>query len=283
MENAILYRWDSQNAGIPDPIRSDKAKVLQEKIAQMFPDYASIIKVLPIKFPIKFDKTQVQITNADYLSSSMGVGGQILGFLTYSFGQEKKGFLNYTTFNSSQYAFRNDSHPNLFILTGTSIEKVKDKIYKIKTTDLDDRIKPCDGIVKFYPLGSLMDDAHRNNAEINFIGNGVNFDGFMIKFKDDSVKKQALEEDSSSEEESQSALPSLFIRRGGVKRLREELREVPIGFERILDDLSMSDKIGSIPFKEIDFDMCPPKGGRKKTKRSHKPRKSRNAVRTQKR
>lgn len=259
MNGDILYRWDKPEAGVLDPTRQIKANDIQKIIYTSFPEYTNIIKVFAIKFPIK-SSGKSQISNEEYLSTSKGSGGHIVGFLNYKVGQEAKPILNYTTFMGSQLAFKDFSHPNLFIIPGSGIQKVSDKLYSITTTSLEDIIKTCDGIVKFYPLGSLMDAAHRNMAEVDFIGNGIEFEGFMIQFK------ESEEEEEEEEDEPVFKRPSLFLK-GGMKRGREELREVPSKFDSILDQISKLDPIQKIQYKEIAFDSCPAKAGRRKTKR----------------
>jgi hypothetical protein len=269
MKDHILYRWDRVEAGTPDPSRDAKATELKTKIDEMFPKYKENISVSSVKVPITTKGRQV-ISNREYLSTSMGVGGHIIGFLVYKLGQENFPITYYTTFNSSQFAFRDAKHKKLFVIPGSSITKSKDKLYRIKDTSLDNTIKPCDGILKFYPLGSLMPEPNTNNAEVDFTGTGE-LDGYMISFGDEEPEEE-------EEEEEESPVYDPFIRRGGAGKTYRKDVGVPPNFSKFLDFLWGEDRVPKdIVFNEIEFDRCPVKAGKRlKTKR-------RNPKKTQKR
>lgn len=261
MKDHILYRWDSPTTGTPDPSREAKAAELKAKIDEMFPKFKDNISVSSVTVPIEYAGRK-QISNEEYLSSSMGVGGHIIGFLVYKLNQENYPVLYYTTFNSSQFAFRDGKHKYLFVIPGSGITKVNNKLYSIRRTALEHTIKPCPGVLKFYPLGSLMPEPNTNNAEVNFIGSGK-LEGYMISFGDD--------EDEEEEEDHEDKRPAYdpFLRRGGAGKTYRKDVGVPPNFSKFLDFVWGEDRVPKdIVFKEIDFDACPAVGAkRSKTKR----------------
>lgn len=280
MKDHILYRWDKSGTGTPDPSRDAKAVQFKAKIDEMFPKFKENISVTSVKIPIT-SKGREQISNEEYLSSSMGVGGHIVGFLIYKLGQENYPILYYTTFSSSQYAFRDENHKRLFVIPGSSITKIKDKLYGITSTNLEQTITPCDDILKFYPLGSLMPEPSTNTAEVDFIGNGE-LEGYMISFGDEEPEKKE-EETDEDEDEYPSKRPNLFIRRGGAKTFRSDAG-VPPGFSKFLDFVWGEDRIPKdIVFNEIAFDKCPTKAGRRlRTKRRNSKKSQKRRLNTKK-
>lgn len=283
MKDHILYRWDSSKAGEPDPSRNDKAAEFKVKLDGMFPKFKENISVTSVKIPIT-SKGRQQISNEEYLSSSMGVGGHIIGFLMYKLGQEQIDVFQYTTFGASQYTFRDSRHKSLFIIPGSSITKIKDKLYGIKSTALEDTITPCEGILKFYGLGGLMPLPNTNNAEIDFIGNGE-LEGYMIAFGDEEPEEKE-ETDEESEEEDRSKRPTYdpFIRKGGAGKTFRSDVGVPPGFSKFLDFIWGEDRIPKdIEFNEIAFDKCPVKGGkRSRTKRRNSKKSQKRRLNTKK-
>ena len=284
MNDSILYRWDRPEAGRPDPGRLAQANALETEIFKILPKYAHTIKVTAVKVPILSNSAN-EITNREYLSSTMGVGGHIIGFLKYEKGQEDIAILQYTTFYGSQQAFRGSNRP-LFIIPGSSITAARARLYDVTGATLDNTIKTCDGVVKVSRLGSLMPEPSTNTAEINFVGNGVEFDGFMITFGDETkdilapgvdVKKPRPDSDSEDDDESPK-LPPLtgFMTRGGMLlgKMVRSTAGVPESFSKVLDYIWETDRVPrDFTLPDIAFDKCPPggAGGKRSTrKRSRK-------------
>lgn len=290
MQKYIYYRWDGPSLGDVDDSRSVQAKNIQNVINTNFPGKEEIIKVTPVKIKINSEGKR-EITNRQYLDASMGVGGHIIGFLNYNAGQEPTPTFNYTSFSSSQYAFRM-TPKYLYLLTGVSFpDSIKSITYHVSNSELDNIVKYCPGKLKFDKLGSLMPDSSANTAEVNFVGK-VDLDGYRIDFGDiptasaSSSQARSSEDDDSSAEESSSegtAPPAnrsaLFIpnrpspakirRTGGqLKRGREE-SGVPTDFSKVLDVIVTSEGISGFIHEEktISAEECEPRGGKRKTRK----------------
>lgn len=260
MDADILYRWDKKEAGIPDPTRSAQANEIVASINAKYPECSGTVKITAVKFPIQSDPRK-QISNREYLSESMGVGGHIVGFLRYKNLQERGNPLQYTTFQSSQIVFRNLNHPHLFVIPGSGIEKVRNNLYSITHAGLDDTITTCPNVLKFTCLGCLMPAPQTNTAEIDFVGNGVSLEGYMIEFEQDEEEEEEDEEDEPPR------------KKGGMKRSRDDCeRMIRTDFSTILNEISVRDSIRSrgLVFPNIAFDECPAAGGRRKTKKIKK-------------
>lgn len=117
------------------------------------------------------------ITNQQYLSTTKGEGGHIIGFLEYFKGNEAiaDSLLNYATLKSAMSAFMDEKHPDLIILDPNQLfellwEKklVEAQLEPSNEDALSQVIQPKQGVIKFARLGRLM--TPQNNAEINFIG-----------------------------------------------------------------------------------------------------------------
>ena len=117
------------------------------------------------------------ITNEQYLSTTKGEGGHILGFLEYFKGNEamSDSLLNYATLKSAMSAFMDEKHPDLIILDPNQIfellwegKLVEAELETNNEDALAQIIQPKQGVIKFARLGRLM--TPQNNAEINFVG-----------------------------------------------------------------------------------------------------------------
>ena len=273
MQNHILYRWDYQDLGIDDPTRNDRAAAIQSEIKEMFP--SNRISVSPVKINIRSSRNS-QVDNETYLSYTRGVGGHIVGFLTYEKGQETHpALLNYTTFSSSQYAFRDKRH--LFIVGDSGISPIKDRIFRVTDSSLEKTIATCDGILKYDQLGMLMPQP--NGAEVNFVGNGVPMNGFRITFGDEVERPLPGEEEEEEEEEEYEDEAEKYKKpfRGFIGRGKEEKKEgVPGYFYKILDSIWDSDKItvSNEELTKIRSDECPGGGRRRSRTRRSKTKKS---------
>ena len=284
MNDSILYRWDVPEAGIPDHDRDPMADKLKIEIDKLLPKYNVNIKVDPVKIRMTSARDK-QITNREYLSHSMGVGGHIIGFLKYVKGQEFQPILEYTLFHRSIDSFRKPGR-YLFIIPGSSITNIRDRMYDVTDASLDNTIVTCDGIIKVSQLGSLMPSGSANTAEINFVGNGVSIDAFMITFGDEDNAKKVAEEESTKvpktlsddedeeeeEEEEEKPKSDPFIRRrgGGPGKLYRTEAGIPPDFYKVLDDIWEKDRVSAdLTLPTIGAAVCPGagSGGRKKKTR----------------
>ena len=115
--------------------------------------------------------------------------------------------------------------------------------------------------IKIYMSGCLMPAPQTNTAEIDFVGNGVSLEGYMIEFEQDEEEEEEDDEDEPPR------------KKGGMKRSRDDCeRMIRTDFSTILNEISVRDSIRSrgLVFPNISFDECPARGGRRKTRKSSK-------------
>jgi len=123
-------------------------------------------------FEIKSSGKRI-ISNKEYLSTSKGAEGQIVGFLEYDPEREidDERALHFTTITGGITAFQDKNHPDLIILNPWSLFELAWESKLVESTNgytINDTIQPTPGVIKFARLGSLMPVP--NDAEINFIG-----------------------------------------------------------------------------------------------------------------
>lgn len=123
-------------------------------------------------FQIKSNGKKI-ISNKEYLSTSKGSGGHIVGFLKYDPEKEKieDSVLGYTTIKGALTAFHDTKHPDLIILDPWNLFELiwENKLTHCVNYTLEDTIEPNSETMKFAELGTLMEPP--NTAEVDFIGN----------------------------------------------------------------------------------------------------------------
>ena len=131
-------------------------------------------------FEIKSSEKRV-ITNREYLSTSKGTGGHIVGFLRYDPHMElhHENVLGFTTILGALSAFYDKNHPDLIILNPSYIADLlwEGKLVESSASELDQIIYPSTDVIKFAELGRAMDVP--NTAEIDFVGD-IKIPAFVI-------------------------------------------------------------------------------------------------------
>ena len=113
------------------------------------------------------------ISNIEYLSTSKGVQGHIVGFLKYDPSMENDNALQYTTIKGALTAFHNKiHHPDLIILDPWDLFGLvwDGKIVDATNYGETETIPITPDKLKFAQLGEQMAYPNTNSAEIDFVG-----------------------------------------------------------------------------------------------------------------